>query len=199
MVTYFNEALSSATRSVRGNRGLINKIFLPREMFPLVSVMVSTRHFLPQVVILMLVAAATGWRPSWAAVGYAIAGFAIVFFFVIGVGLIFSTLNVFFRDAEQVVEIVTMIAFWSAPVMYSWTFMADVIGEGALLTLYLSNPLVVAVNCFHEAFWASTVDNPIGLPDNPAAVAIALGIVVATLAAGQALFARLQGRFAAEL
>jgi ABC-2 type transport system permease protein len=199
VVTFFNEALSSATRSVRGNQGLINKIFLPREMFPLVSVIVSTRHFLPQVAVLLLIAGVNGWRPTWVGVGAALAGFALIFFFLVGLGLIFSTLNVYFRDAEQVVEIVTMVAFWSAPVMYSWTFVADVVGEGRLLTLYLSNPLCVSVNLFHEAFWAPTAQNPIPPPDMAVPGAIAVGIVVSTLVVGQVLFSRLQGRFASEL
>ena len=199
LVLFFNEALTSATRAVRGNRALINKIFLPREMFPLVSVMVSTRHFLPQVAVLLVIAVLAGWTPTWAALGAALAGFALIFLLLVGLGLIASTLNVYFRDAEQVVEIVTMIAFWSAPVMYSWTFMRDAIGDGPLLTLYLSNPLVVAVNLFHEAFWAPTTTTP--LPDPPMAVpaAIAVGIVLTTLVVGQIMFSRLQGRFASEL
>jgi ABC-2 type transport system permease protein len=199
VVMFFNEALSSSTRSVRGNSGLINKIFLPREMFPLVSVMVSTRHFLPQLGVLLVITTFNGWRPSWTALGAAVAGFALIFFFLVGLGLIFSTLNVYFRDAEQVVEIVTMVAFWSAPVMYSWTFIRDVIGDGWLLTLYLSNPLCVSVNLFHEAFWAPTTANPIEPPDLAVPGSIAVGIVLTTLIVGQVLFSRLQGRFASEL
>jgi ABC-2 type transport system permease protein len=168
-------------------------------MFPLVSVMVSTRHLAPQVVVLMIVAAFFGWRPSAAAFAYALMGFAILFLFLVGLGLIFSTLNVFFRDAEQVVEIVTMVAFWSAPVMYAWTFLADVIGEGPLLTLYLSNPLAVSVNLFHEAFWAPTVDSPLALPDMLVPGMLCGLIVVGSLVIGQLAFVRLQGRFAAEL
>jgi ABC-2 type transport system permease protein len=199
VVSLFNEALTSSTRSVRGNRGLVNRIYIPREMFPLVSVVVSVRHFLPQVVVLVVIAAFSGWLPSWAALGYALAGVTLLFLFLVGLGLLFSTLNVFFRDAEQVVEIVTMIAFWSAPVMYPWTFLRDAIGEGWLLTAYLSNPLAVAVNLFHEAFWAPTVNDSIPLPDMAVPTTIAVFLVVLVLIAGQLTFNRLQGRFASEL
>lgn len=199
VVTLFNEALTSSTRSVRGNRGLVNRIYIPREMFPLVSVVVSVRHFLPQVVVLVVIAALNGWLPSWAALGYALAGVTLLFLFLVGLGLLFSTLNVFFRDAEQVVEIVTMIAFWSAPVMYPWTFLRDAIGEGWLLTAYLSNPLAVAVNLFHEAFWAPTVTDSIPLPDMAVPTTIAVVLVLLVLVAGQLTFTRLQGRFASEL
>lgn len=199
VLNLFIEALTSSTRSIRGNAGLINKIFLPREMFPLVSVMVSTRHFLPQVAVLVVIAVAYGWTPTWAALGAALAGFTIVALFLVGLGLLFSTLNVYYRDAEQIIEIVTMVAFWSAPIMYPWTFLRDVVGEGWLLTLYLSNPLTVAVNYFHEAFWAPTSDVPIEFPDLSVAGPIAIVIVVVTLVVGQVLFSRLQGRFASEL
>lgn len=199
VVTFFNEALSSATRSVRGNAPLLNKIFLPREMFPLVSVMVSTWHFVPQVVVLLFFAVVSGWAPTWTAVGYALAAFVMVFLFVVGMGLLFSTLNVFFRDAEQIVEIVTLLAFWSAPVMYAWTFVRDVIGDGALLTLYLSNPLAIAVEFFHQAFWAPTVAEPTPAPDLSVAIWVASGVVVILLVAGQYVFANKQGRFVQEL
>lgn len=199
VLNLFLEALASSTRSVRGNAGLINKIFLPREMFPLVSIVVSTRHFLPQLVVLIVVAAAYGWTPTWESLASALAGFTIIVLFLVGLGLIFSTFNVYFRDAEQIVEIITMVAFWSAPIMYPWTFLRDVIGDGWLLTLYLSNPLTVAVNYFHEAFWAPTTENPVDFPDLSVAGPVSVAIVVATLVVGQVMFSRLQGRFASEL
>ena len=199
VVTFFNEALTSSTRSVRGNRSLITRIFLPREMFPLVSVIVSTRHFLPQVVVLLVIAIVTGWRPTWASLGLALLGFTLIFLFLVGLGLVFSTLNVYFRDAEQVVEIVTMVAFWSAPVMYSWTLIADVIGYGRALDLYLANPLAIAVQLFHQAFWLPTVEDPGPLPDLTVPGTVSAVIVLVTLGFGQWLFTRLQGRFASEL
>lgn len=199
VLNLFNEALTSSTRSIRGNAGLINKIFLPREMFPIVSVMVSTRHFLPQVGVLAVIAAVYGWTPTWVSIGAALAGFAMIVLFLVGLGLLFSTFNVYFRDAEQVVEIVTMVAFWSAPIMYPWTFLRDVVGDGWLLTLYLSNPLTVAVNLFHEAFWVPTTDHPVEFPDLSTAGPIAVAIVLVTLVVGQVMFSRLQGRFASEL
>ena len=199
VLNLFLEALASSTRSVRGNSGLINKIFLPREMFPLVSVVVSTRHFLPQMAVLVVVAVAYGWTPSVESLASALAGFTIIVLFLVGLGLIFSTFNVYFRDAEQIVEIITMVAFWSAPIMYPWTFLRDVIGDGWLLTLYLSNPLTVAVNYFHEAFWAPTTDNPVEFPDLSIAGPVSVAIVVTTVVVGQVMFSRLQGRFASEL
>jgi ABC-2 type transport system permease protein len=199
VVSLFNEALASSTKSIRGNRALINKVFVPRELFPLVSVMVSTRHFLPQLGVLVVIAVVNGWLPSWHSLLYALAGLTILLLFLVGLGLIFSTLNVFFRDAEQVVEVINMVAFWSVPVMYPWTFIAETIGEGPLLTAYLSNPLNIAVNCFHEAFWAPTAENPIPPPDLLTPVLASTGIVVATLIVGQVVFTRTQGRFASEL
>jgi ABC-2 type transport system permease protein len=199
MVMFFNEAISSSTRSVRGNRGLITKIFLPREMFPLVSVIVSTRHFLPQLGVLVVVAALYGWRPSWAALGSALLGFTVLFLFLVGLGLCFSTLNVFFKDAEQVVDIITMLAFWSAPLFYSWTLVANAIGNGRLLDIYLANPLAYAVTQFHQAFWAPTVDDTGPVPDLTTPSIISAAIVLATLILGQLVFSRLQGRFASEL
>src|SRR5262249_11765406 len=47
VVNLFTETLHSSTRSVTGNAPLIRKVFLPREMFPVASLLVSLVHFVP--------------------------------------------------------------------------------------------------------------------------------------------------------
>ena len=42
-----------------------------------------------------------------------------------GLGLIFGVANVFFRDLENIVDMLLMVATWFSPVLYSWTMVRD--------------------------------------------------------------------------
>ncbi|NED56615.1 ABC transporter permease, partial [Micromonospora aurantiaca] len=72
----FTETLHSCTRSVTGNGPLIKKVFLPRELFPAASLLVSLVHFLPGFGIMLAGALSYGWRPSPAGLAAAALGFA---------------------------------------------------------------------------------------------------------------------------
>ena len=65
LINFFNEALGNASRSIVNNGGLIKKIYLPRELFPVASVWVSAVHFFPQLVILVGACLYAGWHPSF--------------------------------------------------------------------------------------------------------------------------------------
>lgn len=204
LINFFTEALGNASRSIVGNGGLIKKIYLPRELFPVASVWVSAVHFVPQLVVLLIACLWTGWTPGLAEIGAALLGFTIVALLATGLGLFFGAANVYFRDSENFVDMLLMIATWASPVLYSWTMVRDTLGAG-FLALYQINPLTVAVELFHFAFWQPTTGpatDPASLvpPDlfslwTPVAVVIAVLVIML----GQYAFRRLEGRFAQEL
>ncbi|TYB40898.1 ABC transporter permease [Actinomadura chibensis] len=199
LVSFFNETLINTTHSVLGNAPLIRKVYLPRELFPVASLLVSCVHLVPGVAIALGVAIAWGWTPSALAVGSALLGFALVAVLGIGLGLICSALHVFYRDTDKVVDIATLFVTWSVPMIYPWTMVRDT-APGWGLDLYLSNPMAVGVLLFERAFWWPTTDRthefPAGLTRD---ALVLLAIAVVLLAVGQFVFARLQRRFAEEL
>lgn len=199
LVSFFNETLINTTHSVLGNAPLVRKVYLPRELFPVASLLVSCVHLAPGVAIALGVAVAWGWTPSAAAIGSALLGFALVAVLGIGLGLICSALHVFYRDTDKVVDIATLFATWSVPMIYPWTMVRDT-APGWALDLYLSNPLAIGVLLFERAFWWPTTDGTSAFPaglTRDALVLLALAVLL--LAAGQFVFARLQRRFAEEL
>ncbi|WP_433476622.1 ABC transporter permease [Spirillospora sp. CA-142024] len=199
LINLFTETLHSATRSVTGNAPLVRKVFLPRELFPAASVLVSLVHFLPGLMILLGGAVAAGWRPSPAELGAAAFGFAIVLVFGFGLGLLCSAVNVFFRDLEQVVDISMIVITWSVPMIYPWTHV-QTHAPGWVLDVYLANPLVSAVSLFQRAFWFSGTHGDFAFPPHLYAhAAVSLAVSVLVFAAGHAAFSRMQTRFAQEL
>lgn len=198
-VTFFSEAFQNGTRSIVDNAPLIKKIYLPRELFPVASMLVATVNTLPQVIVVWILAIVFGWQFSLGAVAAIILGFVIIAVLSTGLGLLFGAVNVAFRDAQSFVEIIIMCAMWASPVMYQWSMVAQHLGSG-WFTVYRLNPLTPAVELFHYGFWlALRPTNAEAMPDLWLFSTIALVIALATLAIGQFVFRRLEGRFAQEL
>lgn len=200
LINFFTEALGNASRSIVGNGGLIKKIYLPRQLFPMASVWVSGVHFVPQIVILVVACLFNGWRPSLLQLAAAVAGFIIVTLLATGLGLLFGAVNVYFRDAENLVDMLLMIATWASPVLYSWIMVRDKLGE-TYFNIYQLNPITVGVETFHYAFWLPTTDGAEAIPPHLLSmwIPVALAISAAVLLLGQLVFRRLEGRFAQEL
>ncbi|WP_067459509.1 ABC transporter permease [Actinomadura macra] len=199
LINLFTETLHSTTRSVTGNAPLVRKVFLPRELFPTASALVSLVHFLPGMMILLGGAVAAGWRPSPTGLAAAALGFAIIVVLGLGLGLLCAAVNVFFRDLEQVVDISVIVITWSVPMIYPWTHVRTH-APGWVLDLYLANPLVSAVSLFQRAFWYSGTGGDFAFPpDLYVRAALSLGLSVLVFLAGHAVFARMQQRFAQEL
>lgn len=203
LVNFFTESLGNATRSIVDNRDLIRKIYLPRELFPVATVWVSAAHFLPQVVVLIGACFIAGWTPTFIQLIAAVLAFILVSVLATGLGLLFSAANVYFRDSENIVDMILMVVTWASPVLYVWTMVQDVMGSW--YWLYQLNPMTVAVEIFHWAFWFPTLKaDQVGLASMPPdlmtfwlPVAFLISFVV--LFVGQFTFRRAAVHFAQEL
>ena len=99
IINYFSEIFGNATRILVGNSDLVKKIYMPRELFPLSSVVVAFIHFFPQIVIMIIGALFFGWKPQPVAFLALILGIIITTILALGLGLIFGALNVLYRDS----------------------------------------------------------------------------------------------------
>jgi ABC-2 type transport system permease protein len=199
IVNLFNEAFGNATNSIVENRALVKKIYLPRELFPVASIIVALIHFLPQIAILVFVCVLVGWTPSILGLLAALVGVVIIVLTSLGLGLFFSGLNVRFRDAQNFVEIIRMFSTWTSPVLYTWVLVADQL-PGWAWHFYMINPLTVAVEFFHIAFWDATVSSPLAAPPHLVTYALlALVVCMAFLIAGQVVFRKFERTFAQDL
>ncbi|MGH3382571.1 MAG: ABC transporter permease [Actinoallomurus sp.] len=214
LISFFTETLVTTAWSVVGNASLVKKVYLPRELFPVSSTLVSGVHMLPALGVLMGGAVWAGWAPSWIAVGSMLLAFAIVATLAVAFGLLFASVNVFFRDFGQVVDIINIVVPWSVPMIYPWTTVQEATHGGWLLQAYLANPLTSAVLLFERAFWWPTNGHAATLPNGAPALPggllafpyhlttrglASLLAALVLLAVAQFVFARLQRRFAQEL
>ena len=206
VINLFSEGYKNATTSIVGNAPLVRKVYLPRQLFAVSAVFVAFVHFLPQVALLLIVCLFLGWimQVSILSILAIIAGIALVMVFALGLGLLFGAVNVRYRDAENIVELLLLLATWASPVLYSWTMVRDAIDMMGwpqwLLELYLLNPITQAVELFHFAFWYPVTQTNLPLPPDLALNTLWTFLIsIATLLIGQAVFRRLEGRFAQDL
>lgn len=204
IINLFSEVLGNATRSVVANGALVNKIYLPRQMFPVSSVQVALVHFVPQLVVLMIGAIVAGWRPGLTELAAAVLGVLIVLTLALGLGLAFGAINVAYRDIENIVDLILMVAIWFSPVLYPISTVRDTFGaDSVMMTIYANNPLTIAVELFHRAFWWPASDelareNGIfpHVMDRGLIALVACGVV---LFVGDRIFRRMSRNFAQEL
>lgn len=206
-VTFFTETFQAGTRSVVQNKALVRKMSMPREMFPISSVLVSGFHTLPQVLVLTTGALLYGWSPGPAQLAGGLLGFVVLAFFATGLALVFSACNVYFRDFSQFVSMLTIFTHWAVPMLYPLSRVTESpLGGRWGETLYLANPLTEAVLLLQNAFWLPTCE---GQPNCTFAEAmpedlyvrgfVMLAVAVVFLAGCQWVFSRLESKFAERL
>lgn len=207
VINLFSEGFKNATTSIVGNAPLVRKVFLPRQLFAVSAVIVAFVHFLPQVGLLLLVCLLMGWilQISMLSVLAIFAGMAIVMVFALGLGLFFGAINVRYRDAENIVELLLLLATWASPVLYSWTQVQDAVVHTLhlpqwIVDVYMLNPITQGVELFHYAFWRPVTTTSLPMPPELAWNTLWSSLIaVGTLLFGQFVFRRLEGRFAQDL
>jgi ABC-2 type transport system permease protein len=194
----FSEIVSSSTGSIVSNAGLVRKVYLPREVFPLSTVGSALFTYATQLVILVAAVVIVGRVPTGSRLWYLPLSLAVVLVFATALGLALAAVNVYLRDVQYLVEICLTILFWASPVVYSWRLVRDTLGDTWLADVYLNNPVTLAVLGMQRATWVAGTDEP--FPDGLGTrlvVSLLVGAVLLWLS--QRLFNRLEGNFAQEL
>jgi ABC-2 type transport system permease protein len=194
----FSEIVSGSTGSILGNSGLIKKVYLPREVFPLSVVGSALFNMATQLAILAVAVVAVGRAPTGSRLLFVPLSLLVVVVYATALGLVLASVNVYLRDVQYLVEIALMVLFWASPVVYSWRLVQGVLGGGWAEQVYLANPVTAAVLGIQRGLWVAGTAEPFpeGLGTR-LVVMTGVGLVLVWL--GQRLFARLEGNFAQEL
>ncbi len=194
----FSEIVATGTGSIVANGGLVKKIYLPREVFPLSVIGSAFFNFMIQLVILLVAALIASEPPSLIGWGYVLLGTILLLVYATAAAFLLSAINVYLRDVQYLVEVVLMVGFWISPIVYAWSFVHDALHSQFLNELYLANPVTLAVLAFQRGIWVAGA----GVPqptDLGLRILIAIAIGLPLLWICQRVFARLQSNFAQEL
>jgi len=195
----FGDIVILGTASIVGNAGLIKKVYVPRELFPLSVVGSSLFNFAIQLGVLVAATAALGRFPTGVRWIFFILALAVIVPLATALALLLSATNVYLRDVQYLVEIMLMIFMWASPIVYSWGMVQKELATHPLLQqLYLANPMTLVVLGFQKAFWVTGDGQP--SPEHLGrSLVLMFGISMVLLWLSQRVFARLQSNFAQEL
>jgi ABC-2 type transport system permease protein len=203
-----SESISMGSTSMTANGALLKKVWFPREVLPLTSFAVAIVNFLFQFGVLIF---AFLIFKSWPEIGnllYLIPVMLIVFPVAFGLGLIFSVVNVRFRDTQFIVEVGLVLGFWLSPIIYPWTFAHQFLASLPLSSLwqqlYLLNPFGLVVMAAQQALWAPiSTDSGKAFQffDSPFSIRLWSTVVVSWifLYVAQRIFARMAGTVVVDL
>jgi lipopolysaccharide transport system permease protein len=198
---------SDAVRSVSGFPNLVKKAYFPRMVLPLSMVVANLINFALSIIVLgvilfllkLFAEAAVDFSFLW------MLPFVLViqFCLVLGIALLISSANVFFRDIEHIVGVVLQALFFLTPIIYPLSFVRERISgfksAGVLLSIYLLNPMASLVTLFRKAFLGRELFSGGGfLPPEPAFY-VSLGLSLVMLFAGVRVFGKLEPYFADHL
>ena len=198
IVHFFIETMNAGTRSIVRNKSLVQKMAVPREMFPVASMLVSLFHVVPQVIILVIATFLAGWRPDVWGLAYGVLALLIIMSLGTALALVFSAANVFLRDVSNAVNVLSNFVRFGVPMMYPYYIVAERFHGHT--DLYLANPIADAVLLVQRCFWVPTTSDqqytiehhmPTHLFER-GFIAFGIGIVLVFLA--QRVFARFEKR-----
>lgn len=138
-------ALSESSGSLIGNANLLTKVYFPRIIIPVSSIIVSLIDFFISLIIMAGIMLWYGYLPDWRIVTLPLF-MLLAFLPVAGAGLWFSALNVKYRDFRYLVPFLLQFGLYVSPV----GFTSSIVPEKWRL-LYAMNPMVGVIDGFRWA------------------------------------------------
>jgi ABC-type polysaccharide/polyol phosphate export permease len=208
---FTNNGIQATLPSIVGNSNLVKKVYFPREYVVAASVLSWLVTFLIELLVLSF--AFLVWPPHHIVFTWIPAILVLIFFhtlFVLGISLLLSALNVYFRDIQHFVGIGMQIWFYLTPILYKTTLVQDRLtpilrgadgvalvpeqrsGHFMLFRIFRLNPMMRFVDAYRKLMYSGAFP--------PLSTVLYLAVVsVGTLLIGWRIFSRLEPRFAEEL
>lgn len=140
--TFFSSGLSEASNSLVNSANLISKIYFPRLIVPIATIVVAFVDFLISLCVLALLLAWYSFLPDWRL--FVLPLFILLAFFAsVGPALWITSLNVKYRDFRYVIPFIVQFGLYVSPVGFS----SSVVPEQWRL-IYSLNPMVGVIDGF---------------------------------------------------
>ena len=181
---FFSSSVSSGGSSLVSNNSLLNKVYCPREVFPLAAIIVAGVDTLVSGIVLALLFIVTGTAPR-ATSFWVLPLFTIQLVFTVGIALFVSAALVYVRDLRQAIPIALQLGLFATPVAYG----IDVIPARYHVLYSTLNPLAPVIDGYRRAvLFGQAPSWDLVLPGAATAVVV--------LVAGYATFKKLETWFA---
>jgi lipopolysaccharide transport system permease protein len=180
--TFFATALSDASNSLVSNASLVSKVYFPRLIVPVATVVAAFVDFFISLAVMAAVMAWYRFAPDWRALFLPL--FALIAVLAsLGPGLWITAMNVRYRDFRYVIPFLVQFGLYVSPVGFS----SSVIPTQWRL-IYALNPMVGVIDGFRWCLLGAAIDWR--------EVAVSLAVVAVSLWIGLRQFRRLEKTFA---
>jgi ABC-type polysaccharide/polyol phosphate export permease len=170
---FVQTSLITSAVSILENENFIKKIYLPKILFPLSKVCLKGVDFLFSLVALSFIGLVMGFpfRPTLI---YLPAAMTSLFFFTLGLGMMFSVLTIYFRDAQYLLGVGLQLLYFATPILYPITALPEHYRPYIAL-----NPLVSQIQIFQKLIYSGELPtlNEWGLAFGIAFMAFAVGSI----------------------
>jgi lipopolysaccharide transport system permease protein len=187
--TLFSTSLNQASNSLIANSNLITKVYFPRLIIPLSTVIVCLVDFLISVVIV------TGMMIYYRAVPDGNIVFLPLFilltlFSSIGAGIFLASLNVKYRDFRYIVPFLIQLGLYASPVAFESKMFLDGDHHEILKMLFYLNPMVGIIDGFRWCLFGTEI------PHEGLSVIISCSVTFFMLILGIWYFRKVEKNFA---
>jgi len=187
---FFSTAFSESAGSLVANSNLLTKVYFPRIIVPISTVIVCLIDFLVSFGILVVIMIALQFNPGWQ-----ILLLPVFLLFAtltaIGSGLLIAALNVKFRDFRYIIPFIVQFGLYISPVAFSSSAIFESEKIPAWIKfIYSLNPMVGVIDGFR---WCITGGN---IVINQTAFLISIGITILLLVVGVRYFRKTEKSFA---
>ena len=183
---YFSGCLTSTANTFTGNANILGKVYFPRLVMPISTVLTTLISFFIQFVMFLVFVAIYWIRGEVQPTLYALMLPLLLLHMALlslGVGIIISSLTTKYRDLKMLIGFGVSLWMYGTPVAYDIGIVPQ-----KYMNLYLLNPMTPIINIFRKAFLGlGTLDFPHYL--------ISWGITLVVLFIGLMLFSRVEKTF----
>jgi lipopolysaccharide transport system permease protein len=154
---FFSAAVMGSVNSIVSNANLVTKVYFPREVLPIATVLANLFNFLLTLIVLFaaLVVVQAPVSPWLWLLPVVI---LIQSLFILGLAFILSTLNVFYRDTLMVMDVAMLAWFFLTPIFYPLEDLPRSYPIGGYelnihRTMYIINPMASIINTYRDLLY----------------------------------------------
>lgn len=183
LYSFFSSSTKAGLKSVSGNSSMIKKVYVPKYIYVVASVISNFVIFLISLIVLVGVAIVLKVQPTVYLLE-AVVPLFILLILSLGTSLILATLSVFFRDVEYIWGVVTMLIMYASAIFYPVERIIKT-GKG---WVFNCNPVYMCIANFRNSVLY-------GIPMNMQYCLVSAGLALLLLLIGVVLFYKKQDDF----
>ena len=205
----FSLGVLTGTGVVVNNAGIVKKVSFPREILALAAVGSACVFFFFQAIVMVIFMVVLQAPPDVAYFPVLVLALITGVILASALSVLLSSINVYLRDTQHLIEVVLTAWFWACPIVYSYWTVEKKLGPRGLTWIYFLNPVTPLVLAFQRCLYAHPVVTIQGtvtqvLPTQGYLWYVVLVLSVLVLSVllfliALAVFGRLEGNFAEEL